>query len=59
MTIRIVGLLDNEEQAKEVKFIAKLVLVGNRARKLAIGGQNGRIWNVCRVRRRSRRRNRL
>jgi len=59
MAIHIVGLLDNKEQAKEVKFIAKLVLVGNRARELAIGGQNGRIWNVCRIRRRSRHRNRL
>jgi len=59
MTIRIVGLLDNKEQAKEVKFIAKLVLVGNRARELAIGGQNGRIWNICRIRWRGRYRNRL
>jgi len=59
MTVHIVGLLDNKEQAKEVKFIAKLVLVGNRARELAVGGQNNGIWNVCRIRRRSRRRNRL
>jgi len=43
MTIHIVGLLDNKEQAKEVKFIAKLVLVGNRARELAVGGQNNGI----------------
>ena len=39
MNIHIIGLLDNEEQAKEVKFIAKLMVIGLRAQELGKGGQ--------------------
>jgi len=35
MQIHVVGLLDNEEQAKEVKFIAKLLLIGIRTQELS------------------------
>ena len=37
--MHVIGLLDNKEHATEIKFIAKLVLVGNRARELAVGGK--------------------
>ena len=44
MAIHVIGLLDDEEQAKEVKFIAKLLVVGNRARELSQEiDKNGRI----------------
>ena len=43
MEIHIIGLLDNEEQAKEVKFIAKLMVIGLRAQKLGEEAQNGRV----------------
>jgi len=31
----IVGTVSNKEEAKEIEFIAKLFVVGTRARKLA------------------------
>jgi hypothetical protein len=43
MTVHVIGLLDNEEQAKEVKFIAKLMVTGLRAQELGKEAQNGRV----------------
>jgi len=36
----IVGTVSNKNEAKEIEFIARLFLVGNRARRLAKEGNN-------------------
>ena len=43
MEVHVIGLLDDEKQAKEVKFIAKLMVIGLRAQKLGKEAQNGRV----------------
>jgi hypothetical protein len=42
----IVGTISNAEEAKEVEFVVKLLVVGNRARVLAEQGKKGEIKNV-------------
>ena len=37
--MKIVGTISNEEEAKEVEFVVKLLVVGNRARVLAEQGK--------------------
>jgi len=43
MDIHIIGMIDNEDDAKEIKFMAKLMVVGLRAQKLGKEAQNGRV----------------
>jgi len=43
MDIHIIGMVDNEDDAKEIKFMAKLMVVGLRAQKLGKEAQNGRV----------------
>jgi len=44
--MKIVGTISNEEEAKEVEFVVKLLVVGNRARVLAEQGKKAEIKNV-------------
>ena len=44
--MKIVGTISNEEEAKEVEFVVKLLVVGNRARVLAEQGKKAELKNV-------------
>jgi hypothetical protein len=44
--MKIVGTISNEEEAKEVEFVVKLLVVGNRARALAEQGKKVDVKNV-------------
>ncbi len=44
--MKIVGTISNEEEAKEVEFVVKLLVVGNRARVLAEQGKKVELKNV-------------
>ncbi|MDH7507052.1 MAG: hypothetical protein QHH15_04620 [Candidatus Thermoplasmatota archaeon] len=43
--MKIVGTISNAEEAKEVEFVVKLAVVGNRARVLAEKGKKLEIKN--------------
>jgi len=43
MDIHIIGMVDNEDDAKEIKFMTKLMVVGLRAQALGKEAQNGRV----------------
>jgi len=44
--MKIVGTISNADEAKEVEYVVKLIVVGNRARVLAERGKKVDIKNV-------------